>query len=164
MLTHLEIIQSSVAPVVMVSANGLLCLAFYNRLSSLANRSRAMNKERFDLAAQLSTQQAESTGGHEAERLERRIATLDEVGHQIFARAKWTRGTLLGLLISILAMLACSLCLAIGAAVPAIAFLAPCLFVGGTLAMMAAIVAAIEELRRTLRPLWFEHAQMDDLP
>ena len=33
MLRHLEVIQSFVAPVVMISANGLLCLAFYNRLN-----------------------------------------------------------------------------------------------------------------------------------
>ena len=67
----------------MVSANGLLCLAFYNRLSSLANRSRAMNKERFDLVAQLSALKTKGATGLEPEHLELRIATLDELGHQV---------------------------------------------------------------------------------
>jgi len=164
MLTHLEIIQSSVAPVVMVSANGLLCLAFYNRLSSLANRSRTMNKERFDLVGQLSALHAKGAKGLEPEHLELRIDTLDQVGHQLYARAKWIRVTLLCLLVSILLMLCCSLCLALAGAVETIGVVAPWLFVMGTLAMMAGIFAAIEELRRTLSPLWFEHVQIDELP
>jgi hypothetical protein len=164
MLPHLEIIQSSVAPVVMVSANGLLCLAYYNRISSLANRSRAMNKERFDLVSQLSALQATGAKGLEPEHLELRIATLDEVGHQILARAKWVRRTLMCLLVSILLMLSCSLSLALASIVEAMDVVAPWLFVLGILAMMAGIIAALEELRRTLTPLWFEHVQIDDLP
>jgi hypothetical protein len=164
MIPHLEIIQSSVAPVVMVSANGLLCLAYYNRLSSLANRSRTMNKERFDLVSQLSALQAKGAKGLEPEHLELRIATLDEVGHQILDRAKWIRRTLMCLLVSILLMLCCSLSLALAGLIEAISVTAPLLFVLGTLAMMVGIFAAIEELRRTLTPLWFEHAQIDDLP
>ena len=102
MLAHLETIQSFVAPVVMVSANGLLCLAFYNRLSALANRIRAMNKERFELVAQLSALRAKGAEGLEPEHLELRIATLDKIGHQLFDRARWIRRTLMSLLVSVL--------------------------------------------------------------
>ena len=164
MLPHLETIQSLVAPVVMVSANGLLCLAFYNRLSALANRSRVMNKERFDLVAQLSALHAKGATGLEPEHLELRIATLDELGHQLFDRARWIRCTLMSLLISVLCMLACSLCLGLATLLEGIAAVAPWLFVAGTLSMMVGILAAIEELRRTLKPLLFEHEQIDDLP
>jgi hypothetical protein len=161
---HLEVIQSFVAPVVMVSANGLLCLAFYNRLSALASRSRAMNKERFDLVAQLLALRAKGAVGLEPEHLELRIATLDEIGHQLFDRARWIRRTLMSLLISVLCMLACSLCLGLSTLAEAIAAIAPWLFVAGIISMMIGILAAIEELRRSLRPLLFEHEQIDDLP
>jgi hypothetical protein len=164
MLPHLETIQSFVAPVVMVSANGLLCLAFYNRLSALANRSRTMNKERFDLVAQLSALRATGAAGLEPEHLELRIATLDEIGHQLYDRARWIRCTLMSLLVSVLCMLACSLCLGLATLVEAMAMIAPWLFVAGTIAMMIGILAAIEELRRSLKPLLFEHEQIDDLP
>ena len=164
MLPHVETIQSLVAPVVMVSANGLLCLAFYNRLSALANRSRTMNKERFDLVAQLSALQAKGAEGLEPEHLELRIATLDEIGHQLYNRARWIRFTLMSLLISVLCMLACSLCLGLATLAEAIAAIAPWLFVAGTISMMAGILAAIEELRGSLQPLLFEHEQIDDLP
>ena len=164
MLPHVEIIQTLVAPVVMVSANGLLCLAFYNRLSALANRSRTMNKERFDLVAQLSALQAEGDVGLGPEHLELRIATLDEIGHQLYDRALWIRRTLMSLLISVLCMLACSLCLGLATLAEAIAVIAPWLFMAGTISMMAGILAAIEELRRSLKPLLFEHEQIDDLP
>jgi hypothetical protein len=164
MLPYLETIQSFVAPVVMVSANGLLCLAFYNRLSALANRSRAMNKERFDLVAELSALQAKSAMGLEPEHLELRIATLDEIGHQLFERARWIRRTLMSLLVSVLCMLACSLCLGLASLVEAIGVIAPWLFVAGIISMIVGILAAIEELRRSLQPLLFEHEQIDDLP
>jgi hypothetical protein len=164
MLPQFEIIQSSVAPVVMISANGLLCLAFYNRLSALANRSRTMNKERFDLVAQLSALQASGARGLEPEHLELRITTLDEIGHQLFDRARWIRCTLMSLLVSILCMLSCSLCLGLSWLIQATAAIAPWLFVAGTIVMMFGIGAAIEELRRSLKPLLFEHEQIDDLP
>jgi hypothetical protein len=159
-----EIIQSSVGPVVMISANGLLCLAFYNRLSALANRYRTMNKERFDLVARLSGLKIKGAEGLEPEHLDLRIATLDEVGHQLFDRARWIRCTLMSLLVSVFCMLSCSLCLGISWIAPSVAALAPWLFVAGTIAMMCGIAAAIEELRRSLQPLLFEHEQIDDLP
>ncbi len=161
---YLETIQSFVAPVVMISANGLLCLAFYNRMSALANRSRTMNKERFELVAQLSALQAKGAEGLVPEHLELRIATLDEIGHQLFDRARWIRRILMSLLISVLCMLACSLCLGLATLVEAIAAIAPWLFVAGIISMMVGILAAIEELRRSLKPLLFEHEQIDDLP
>ena len=53
MLGTLQTIQSFVAPVVMISANGLLCLAFFNRMAAVVHRVREINRERFELAARL---------------------------------------------------------------------------------------------------------------
>ena len=131
---------------------------------ALANRSRVMNKERFDLVAQLSALQAKGAVGLEPEHLELRIATLDEIGHQLFERARWIRRMLMSLLISILCMLGCSLCLGLAMLAEVIAAIAPWLFMAGIISMMAGVLAAIEELRRSLKPLLFEHEQIDDLP
>ena len=62
----LQTIQSFVAPVVMISANGLLCLAFYNRMAAVIHRTREINRERFEsgLAADLDSR----TGARTARR------------------------------------------------------------------------------------------------
>ena len=70
----------------------------------------------------------------------------------------------MGLLISVLCMLACSLCLGLAPLAESLPKIAPWLFVAGIISMMVGVLAAIEELRQSLRPLLFEHEQIDDLP
>ena len=41
-----KIISSSVVPVVIISACGLLCLAFYNRMAAIVSRLRGFQRER----------------------------------------------------------------------------------------------------------------------
>ena len=76
--------------------------------------------------------------GSEPEHLELRIATLDEIGHQLFERAPWIRRTLMSLLISKLRMLGCSLCLGLAKLAEVIAAIAPWLFMAGITSMMPA--------------------------
>ena len=59
MLVASEVIEILIGPVVMISANGLLCLAFYNRLANVMSRCRAINKERVDLETELAELGAE---------------------------------------------------------------------------------------------------------
>ena len=160
MFPALETIQTCVAPVVMVSANGLLCLAFYNRMSALANRSRTMNKERFDLVIRLAGMPPEKAEGAEAASLRQRIEVLYELGHQLLHRAGWICAS---------SSACCSRCYACWAALwhwgwcpgapgwPAGAGL----FVSGALVMMAGIALAIQELRLALQPLAFEHQRIE---
>ena len=163
MIPAQETIQSFVAPVVMISANGLLCLTFYNRLSATVGRSRELNKERFDLVVRLSAVEMEPNDPAEATYLAHRIRILDEVGHQLFARARLVRETLLCILVSILSMLGCSLALGLAPLVSGLGWVALSLFVAGALAMMVGIFTAILELRMALDPLSFEHEQMESL-
>ena len=95
----------------MISANGLLCLAFYNRLNALMNRSRTVNKERFDFATRTAMLAEQEPQNAEIVHLRRRVEILDEVGHRLMDRIWWVRGTLMCLLLSVLWMLACSLAL-----------------------------------------------------
>jgi hypothetical protein len=161
MFPALETIQTFVAPVVMISANGLLCLAFYNRLSAILNRSRTINKERFDLVLRLAAMEEESWRSAEAGHVRHRIEILDELGHQLFARARLIRQTLIFLLVSVLCMLGCSLALGLAPLAAGPAVVALSLFVAGAVAMMFGVVTAIVELRVTLEPLLFEHERME---
>jgi hypothetical protein len=160
----LETIQSFVAPVVMISANGLLCLAFYNRLSAIANRSRTINRERFELLGHLQALDPHLADSPATAHQKKRIEILDELGHRLFQRARWLRGTLLCLLVSVLAMLACSLALGLSSLGAVFGWAALAAFVAGALAMMAGIVMAIQELLASLEPLWFEHHRTEDQP
>jgi hypothetical protein len=157
----LDTIQTLVAPVVMISANGLLCLAFYNRLGAIINRSRTINKERFDLLMRLATVREHAGPASELAHIGHRVEVLDELGHQLLRRARWLRGTLVCLLLSVLAMLACSLALGLSLFVPALDWAALALFVAGALVMGFGILLAIYELRAALDPLVFEHERIE---
>ncbi len=158
----LETIQTFVAPVVMISANGLLCLAFYNRMSAIANRTRAINKERFDLLADLHARNAPPADSLEVAHLNRRIEVLDELGHQLYDRAWWVRGALVCLLVAVLLMLACSLALGLSPLARGLDLTALAFFVAGALVMMAGVAMAVRELLLTLEPLLFEHERMEE--
>lgn len=162
MFPALETIQSFVAPVVMISANGLLCLAFYNRISAVVSRSRTINRERFDLVARLSARSCEPAASPEVAHIRRRVEILDELGHQLYDRAWWLRGTLVCLLVSVQFMLACSLALGLARLGSGFAWSALVFFVAGALAMLLGIFLAICELAATLNPLLFEHERMED--
>lgn len=154
----LQTVESFVAPVVMISANGLLCLALYNRLAAVASRTRAINKERFDLIARLVTM---PPGTAEGDHLNKRIQILDELGHRLFVRVRLLRDSLVCLLISVLSMLGCSLALGLAPMAELLGVLALALFVAGVGAMFWGIVKAIQELRGALDPLAYEHDQIE---
>jgi hypothetical protein len=161
MLEALQTIQSFVAPVVMISANGLLCLAFYNRLAAVVHRVREINKERFDLAARLVAIGRQPPDPTEAAHLEGRVAVLDELGHQLFDRARLIRDALVCLLLAVVAMLACSLALGLGSLSEVLEWVALTCFVVGTVVMMGGVVRAIQELWLALDPLRFEHDMLE---
>ncbi|MCR4411774.1 MAG: DUF2721 domain-containing protein [Thermoguttaceae bacterium] len=161
MLETLRIIQSLVAPVVVISANGLLCLALYNRLAAVVSRMRTINKERFDLLARLSAERGHEAKPADGKSLETRLHVLDELGHQLFERARLIRDSLVCLLVAVLAMLACSLALGLEPLSPTFGLAALALFVVGIVVMMAGIVRAIQDLGATLDPLRFEHDMIE---
>ena len=154
-------IEVFVAPVVMISANGLLCLAFYNRMAAVVNRMRAINKERFDLFTRLASLTAPPHNSSEMSHLKTRLEILDQLGHQLFDRARMIRDSLVCLLIAVLLMLGCSLILGVTPLLPSLDWLAPTLFVGGLAVTMMGVLKAIQELRVSLSPLMFEHEMLE---
>lgn len=156
-----QIIQLLVAPVVMVSACGLLCLALYNRLTAIVVRLRTITKEEVDTLTRL------SLAGHQPgkispeQRLRTRIVTLDEQVDHVMRRARLIRRALVCLLVAILCMLLCSLALGLSLWAAWFAKIALALFFTGVLVLVAAVGFALAELRIALVPVALEQASVD---
>lgn len=150
-----QAISLLVAPVVIISACGLLCLAFYNRLAALVNRARLFLKERFDTASRLSRMPLDDQAGPDAHLLRLRNAILDRQVDAIVRRARLIRASLACLLTTILCMLACSLTLGLTVLLR-VEWLAMTFFALGICTMAAAIIFALRELVRSLDPLLLE--------
>jgi len=148
----LRIIQTLVAPVVMISACGLLALAFYNRLAAIVGRARAFAHERYETRRQL-------RDGDDPD-LAERLNTLEEQVGLILRRARLIRAALYCLLVTVLLMLGCSLCLGMSLLVMYFQSIALFCFLAGVGAMMGGIVFAMLELRHALDPVAVEHATL----
>jgi hypothetical protein len=160
-----RIVSASVVPVVIISACGLLCLAFYNRLSSLVSRLRGFHRERL----------------HEQERMDRRrrdgasagaddngaradcgpphglmLEVLEEQTAHLLRRARLIRRTLLCLLSTIASLTLCSLLSGLGVVWPPAAVAAVAVFLLGMALLLAGILFAMAELVRALDPVELE--------
>lgn len=135
-----KFISASVVPVVIISACGLLCLAFYNRLAAIVSRLRTFQRERL----------------HETEpdpdRHRKLMENLEFQTARVMRRARLIRLTLIFLLVTIALLIGCSILLGLSALVPPVIFPAIALFVLGLLTMLAGTITAIIELKAALEP------------
>ncbi len=158
MPNHTEhLITLILAPVVLISACGLLCLTFYNRLAVLTARIRSFNAERFTLMEKISCDH--STPPHlngKASPLQARQHGLEEQTQAILHRAYLIRRTLVCLVSCIIGMLLCSLTLGLGLIIPYLDLPALAFFVLGMFAMLVAMITALQELRLSLQPVSLE--------
>ncbi|MCE9589642.1 MAG: DUF2721 domain-containing protein [Planctomycetes bacterium] len=151
-----RIIQVVVTPVVLISANGLICLALYNRLAAVVTRLRIFHKERFDVSRQLSAMPLEEQAEHHAHQLRVRSAVLEEQVRGIMRRAALLRNALICMMAAVVLLLGCSLTLGMADLGPAMQDVALGLFIAGVLVMMAGPVLAIIELMGALDPVTAE--------
>ena len=161
-----ETIHLLVAPVVLVSACGLLCLALYNRLTAVVGRIRTINKEAVDAVARLSLAGVVpptklSSKERSARRLRDRVVTLDEQVDHLMSRARLVRAAIVCLLFVVMSMLVCSLALGLSLFARWFAMVALGAFAAGIFVMIAAVVLALLELRVALVPAALEHAALD---
>lgn len=159
----LQTIQLLVAPVVMISACGLLCLALYNRLAAIVARARAFHKERFDAQARLAATTDPGAPDPTVQHLRRRVELLDGQTDQILARAALVRNAVILLLATVICMLACSLALGLSLLASAFAGLALTFFLVGVATAIVAMILAITELCRALDPVLLESTVIDEL-
>jgi hypothetical protein len=152
---NLETIERLLAPVVLISACGLLAMAQYNRLAAIVARIRQYHHERVDVFRLM-----EMSEGDDDPTLRLRF---DGVYHQachMLRRARLTRNALIGMVSCVLLMLACSLAIGASAVWPEIEWVVIALFVAGLVSMFAAMVLALLELRISLQQVEYEHKRM----
>src|SRR4051794_40157030 len=129
-----KIISTGVGPIIVISACGLLCLAFYNRLAAVVARLRTFHREQ--LQGQDALARCRVAGDEEDAALVRYQETLGMLHLQIdrvMRRCRLIRSTLACLLLTIALLAACSLAVGLSAVFPAAAYAAVSLFVLGLL-------------------------------
>lgn len=142
------IISLAVLPVVIISACGLLSLAFYGRLAAVVSRLRGFQREIL-----VEQEKLERTGAVENARLLELLRTQTE---QVKRRARLIRLALMFFLGAVALLIICSLILAFTWYARGAALVAAVFFVFGLTSMLCGIIAALMELRGALEPVELE--------
>ena len=143
-----NIISVSVVPVVIISACGLLALAFYGRLAALVARLRSFQRE------MLGAQERWAKEGLEDHQL--LVEVLRKQILRVTERARLIRLALLFFLSAVGLLIVCSLTLAMSWFYHPATVLAAVFFVLGLLSMLCGVISAILELRDSLEQVEFE--------
>jgi hypothetical protein len=143
-----SIISVSVVPVVIISACGLLSLAFYGRLAALVARLRTFQRE------MLREQENWTREGLEDQR--QLLEVLRTQTLRVTERARLIRLALLFFLSAVALLIVCSLTLALSWFFPLATVFAAIFFVLGLLSMFCGVVSAMLELRDSLEQVEFE--------
>ena len=143
-----SIISVSVVPVVIISACGLLSLAFYGRLAALVARLRTFQRE---MLREQEKWAKEGTGDHQQLLEVLRTQTL-----QVTQRARLIRRALQFFLSAVAILIVCSLTLVTSWFFPPAAFIAAVFFVFGLVSMLGGVISAMLELRESLEQVELE--------
>lgn len=157
-----RIIAVSVVPVVIISACGLMCLAFYNRLSSIVSRLRAFQRERLQAQDWLA-RNAGVTDTIVAERHRQVLSMLEVQTVHVTRRARYIQRTLMCLLTAIACLIVSSLLSGLSILVSAATGVAAAFFVVGLCCVLAAVSFAALELTAALKPIELESQFVGDL-
>lgn len=159
-----DTMRDLLAPVAMISANGLICLALYNRLTAIIGRLRLFHKERFEVQTALIDDLAREEQRHSTDVLLRHLESLERQCGLITRRARWLRNALLMMLLGTMGMLASSLVLGLTHLWPALDSFGLGLFVAGILCMLIGIGFALCELMSSLGSLLIESEGFRTVP
>jgi hypothetical protein len=159
-----QVVSASVAPVVVISACGLLSLAFYNRLAAIIARVRGFQRER--LHAQEEIHRLSRQNPSDVESLKWRRRFLDNLAEQTdrtIRRARLVRMTLLCLLGTIGLLVLSSLFNGLTVLWPRAQFGAAILYLSGMALLLVGICFAIAELLAALDVVESETALVTEL-
>jgi hypothetical protein len=155
-----KVISAGVAPVIVISACGLLCLAFYNRLAAIVTRLRAFDRERLsEQDALRRTRAASAVDEIQAVRHVEILGMLEIQTRGILRRARHIRATILCLLITIISLATCCMLLGASAYWPDVTPLAACaaaLFIIGLFLLITSVTFAMLEIKHALDPVDLE--------
>lgn len=159
-----KIISAGVAPIIVISACGLLCLAFYNRLAAVVSRLRAFQRERLNEQEALARERANGTGDDISTiRHQELLGMLQVQTTRVTRRAKLIQRTLLCMLLTIACLAICSLFVGLSTICPAAMYVAVPLFVIGLLLLFIGVIFAALELRQALDPVELESRFVQDI-
>ena len=152
-----KIIAAGVGPIIVISACGLLCLAFYNRLAAVVTRLRAFDRERLHEQEALSRQLASNTPDEIAIVRHREVlGMLETQTRHVTHRAHLIRRTLGCLLLTIICLALCSLLLGLSMHWGKLIYPAVVLFVAGLLLLVIGVIFAMLEMKYALDPIELE--------
>src|SRR6478735_6266049 len=100
-----KVVGVGVGPIIVISACGLLCSTFYNRITNVITRLRAFQRERL---AEQNALDRETDEGVKSRRIEL-LALLETQTDKLVYRVRLIRRTLFCLLVTIASLVLCSL-------------------------------------------------------
>lgn len=142
-----RIVSVSVVPVVIISACGLLCLTFYNRLAYIISRIRGFQRERLKIHDDYARSYA---AGHAdqmvIERHRRLLEMLEQQTARVTRQARFVRMTLYCLLGTIACLTVCSIATGLAVLVPRMMYVAAGMFLLGMGMLLAGVIPAILDM------------------
>ena len=136
-----KIISAGVGPIIVISACGLLCLAFYNRLAAVVARLRSLHREQLIETDRLAKARRQGgTDSFDVVRAQELLGMLKVQTDRVGRRARLIRATLLCLLITIGCLALCSLALGLSTLFGHLIIPAATFFILGMLTMVLAVV------------------------
>ncbi len=154
----IEIIQPFLAPAVMFSAGGLLCLAQFARFTAIIALVRTFNRERLS-----ALQEADRAEPERRELLLQHAQGLERQAGRVLAHAVTVKNALRFLVGGILLMVLCSLTIGASLAFAPVGVAALALFVLGLVSTFAGLCLVLAELRVSLDVIEFEHDNLSRL-
>ena len=154
----LEIIQPILAPAVMFSAGGLLCLAQFARFNTIIGQVRAFDRERLAILREM----ADADSNHR-ELLDQRCVGLETQSEGVLAHAVIVRNALRFLVGGILLMVLCSLAVGASLVFPPFITGAIVFFVLGLISTFVGLCLVFVELGVSMKPLNSEHENLKRL-
>jgi len=158
-----DIINSAIVPVVIISACGLLCLAFYNRLAMVVTRLRTLQRERLGEYKELFRLEDEKKSSVRRQEAEHFLHYLEEQTVEVLKRARYLRNCLFCLITAIFALVLSSLLIGLSFVYPVLDFLVLFFFVGGLLVILMGLYYAILEIKIALSPIKMESRFVQEL-
>ncbi|MAE66681.1 MAG: hypothetical protein CMJ18_20625 [Phycisphaeraceae bacterium] len=147
-----ELVETLLAPVVMISACGLLCLAQFARLTAITGRIRTFNHERLVIRSRINEC---SDSAHEKV-LRERASGLQLQAERMLIHVSYVQRALFCLIFCIVCMVLSSLSFGAATAWRPASYAAVGLFVVGLLCVLAGMVLVLLELRLACRLVAFE--------
>lgn len=151
----IEVIQPFLAPAVMFSAGGLLCLAQFARFTAVVAQVRAFNRERLAVL-----QGAETADPKQRELLLQRAEGLEHQAEHVLGHANTVRNALRFLVSGILLMVLCSLTVGASLVFAPLGNVAVVVFVLGLVSTFVGLCLVLAELGVSLSVIEFEHGNL----